>query len=165
MMLLSFFIFLGAMLDTVRNPLLHRDRMTSLQSKSAAKDYDARKVLGDKYDAMDKAKNETYRELGTAMYEGGHHRDRQGLGSGGGNENVGDAHFLPAWMLLDESKEDAGRIDRRGQSNRSGHSAGIIIVGDEIVSGIKEDDYSHFVGVALRRQYGVTVTQVMKIVV
>jgi hypothetical protein len=36
-------------------------------------------------------------------------------------------------------------------------------VGDEIVSGIEEDDYSHFVGVALRRQYGVTVTQVMKI--
>jgi hypothetical protein len=58
------------MLDTVRNPLLHRDRMTSLQSKSAAKDSDARKVLGDKYDAMDKAKNETYRELGTAMYPG-----------------------------------------------------------------------------------------------
>ena len=86
------------MLDTVRNPMLHRDRMTSLQSKSAAKDSDARKVLGDKYDAMDKAKNETYRELGTAMYQGGHHRPR--LGSGRDNDNVGDANFLPAWMLL-----------------------------------------------------------------
>jgi len=37
---------IGAMLDTVRNPLLHRDRMSALRSRSAAKDTDARKVLG-----------------------------------------------------------------------------------------------------------------------
>lgn len=155
------FTSIGSILDTVRNPMLLRSRMTA-KPAPAASEREARRMLGAKYDEMEKAKIQTYKELGAGMYE-------DGLLKRWTATTGQDANYLPAWTLTDESKEDASRI----RSESLGHvhvrgiaeaadSAAIIMIGDEIVSGIDEETCSYFVGVALRRA-GVAVKQVMKI--
>ena len=88
---------------------------------------------------------------------------------GYGYQLRGGSSYLPAWTLTDESKEDASRISSLASASQenttvrmargSGDSAAIIIVGDEIVSGVVEEDTSHSLGSGLR-QAGVAVKQV-----
>ena len=109
-------------------------------------------------DAMEKSKIQAYKRLGVGMYQGGLRLSAAG------------ARLSPAWTLTDESKEDASRISSLASASQenttvrmargSGDSAAIIIVGDEIVSGVVEEDTSHSLGAGLR-QAGVAVKQVM----
>ncbi|EKX51724.1 hypothetical protein GUITHDRAFT_42232, partial [Guillardia theta CCMP2712] len=79
--------------------------------------------------------------------------------------------YFPAWSLMDESKENGSRIKALTQSaigpdgqrsNTAGDTAAVLIIGDEIVSGLIEEDYSHILGGALQN-VGIALKQVMKI--
>jgi hypothetical protein len=156
---------IGSMLDTVRNPYLLRRRARAPASLAFG-DREAREVVGPRYDKMKASKTRFYRELGVGIYEEG----KRGRGRSGGGVYQGegaDADYLPAWALSDESKEYASLIGAasthaRSQRGPRGDSAAIIMIGDEVVSGIVEEQCSHLLGVALR-QAGVAVKQVMKI--
>ena len=164
---------IGSTLDTVRNPFLLSSRVAATAMSDAAaiainaathgpsgsRENYGRKALGAKMDAMEKSKIQAYKRLGVGMYQGGLR-----LSAAGGSS------YLPAWTLTDESKEDASRISSLASASQenttvrmargSGDSAAIIIVGDEIVSGVVEEATSHSLGSGLR-QAGVAVKQVM----
>ena len=155
---------IGSMLDTVRNPYLLRRRARAPPSRVFG-DSEARQVVGSKYDKIKANKTRFYRELGAGMYEDGPRRRgrRPGALSRECTFEGPDSEYLPAWALSDESKEHASLIGAASHHRpQRGDSAAIIMIGDEVVSGIVEEECSHLVGVALR-QAGVAVKQVMKI--
>ena len=159
---------IGSMLDTVRNPYLLRSRLrdkTVLASNASLRPASGRRqslLVQSKVEAVEKRKNLSYIELGTSMSEGGRLRQTPTASSG--------PSYLPAWMLTDESKEDGSRIISvsrlrvQGPSSLDartlGDSVAIIVVGDEIVSGLVQEECSHNLGVALR-QAGLVVRQVV----
>jgi FAD synthetase len=96
---------IGSMLDTVRNPLLLRSRNAGKYEQHSSTTPNA--VIGAQHDAMDKAKIQTYTDLGVGMYEDGlRRRFRQltALGSLGGETLFGSSSYLPAWTLTGSSR-------------------------------------------------------------
>uniref|UniRef100_A0A7S4PB57 FAD synthase n=1 Tax=Guillardia theta TaxID=55529 RepID=A0A7S4PB57_GUITH len=152
---------IGSVIDTVRNPALLRQNMEPLLTK-VDEYFDPTTSLGKRYAEMEELKIRNYKQLGADIY-------------GEKYEKKIDASrldkYFPAWSLMDESKENGSRIKALTQSaigpdgqrsNTAGDTAAVLIIGDEIVSGLIEEDYSHILGGALQN-VGIALKQVMKI--
>lgn len=77
--------------------------------------------------------------------------------------------YYPAWLLTDESRESGSRVKVSGGSNlitadgrrtsTMEETAAILIIGDEVVSGLVQEGCSYSLMAALRRQ-GISTKQV-----
>jgi len=172
---------IGTMIDTVRNPGLLRDRVEKqLQEAQTLPDYTPERVTASRYEELTRENIATYKRLGADLYEyewfeSGPARSAEKGGKAKrslAQLREASPMYYPAYLLTDESREAGSRVKVSGHGNiisadgrrnsTMEETAAILVIGDEVVSGLVQEGGSHSLMAELRK-HGIQTKQVMKI--
>ena len=114
--------------DTIRNPELLKKESTELKQA----------------DMMDPRSRDIVPFLAMAQNIPGMSSHEEG------NDDRQAARYNPAWMLLDETKERSSRLSKSVAAVGRAESAGILIIGNEVITGSVTDENGPFLMRQLR---------------
>eukprot|EP00285_Hemiselmis_virescens_P006505 CAMPEP_0173404666 /NCGR_PEP_ID=MMETSP1356-20130122/59938_1 /TAXON_ID=77927 ORGANISM="Hemiselmis virescens, Strain PCC157" /NCGR_SAMPLE_ID=MMETSP1356 /ASSEMBLY_ACC=CAM_ASM_000847 /LENGTH=549 /DNA_ID=CAMNT_0014365373 /DNA_START=1 /DNA_END=1647 /DNA_ORIENTATION=- len=120
---------LGTVKDTIRNPELLKSESETLKQE----------------DVMDPRSRSIVPFLAMAQNVPG-----MSANESGENDEKQASRYNPAWMLLDETKERSSRLKKTAVVAQKTETAGILIIGNEVISGSVKDENGPFLMKHLR---------------